>query len=291
MLGRLVDELASRGIIKKKWTKRSVREVFDSLELELASQGLPLPIIDKLKDMVSERLDGKESKGKPKDVVTAVIKDIFLKTIPTDHTLRRLEGLESPIKIIFLGFNGVGKSLSIVKLAKLIQDEGKRVLVVSADTYRAAAGDQIEGYCRKAGIPIFKGQRGSDPAAVAYDAISMARSKGYRYVLIDTAGRNYLDRNLVEELRKIVRVVNPDLKVLVIDGLAGSDVLNQCDSFNEAVGIDALVVTKIDGSGLSVPLVVSFYTERPILFLGTGQGFDDIKHFDVKEAIDFILSS
>ncbi len=291
MLGRLVDELASRGIIKKKWTKRSVREVFDSLELELASQGLPLPIIDKLKDMVSERLDGKESKGRPKDVVIAVIKDIFLKTIPTDQTLRRLEGLEPPIKIVFLGFNGVGKSLSIVKLAKSIQDEGKRVLVVSADTYRAAAGDQIEGYCRKAGIPIFKGQRGSDPAAVAYDAISMARSKGYRYVLIDTAGRNYLDRNLVEELRKIVRVVNPDLKVLVIDGLAGSDVLNQCDSFNEAVGIDALVVTKIDGSGLSVPLVASFYTERPILFLGTGQGFDDIKNFDVKEAIDFILSS
>lgn len=291
MLGRLVDELASRGIIKKRWTKRSVREVFDSLELELASQGLPLPIIDKLRDMVSERLDGKESKGKPKDVVTAVIKDIFLKTIPTDQTLRRLEGLEPPIKIVFLGFNGVGKSLSIVKFAKLIQDEGKRVLVVSADTYRAAAGDQLEGYCRKAGIPIFKGQRGSDPAAVAYDAVSMARSKGYRYVLIDTAGRNYLDRNLVEELRKIVRVVNPDLKVLVIDGLAGSDVLNQCDSFNEAVGIDALVVTKIDGSGLSVPLVASFYTERPVLFLGTGQGFDDIKQFDVKEAIDFILSS
>ncbi|MCD6245062.1 MAG: signal recognition particle-docking protein FtsY [Candidatus Korarchaeota archaeon] len=291
MLGRLVDELASRGIIKKRWTKRSVREVFDSLELELASQGLPLPIIDKLRDMVSERLDGKESKGKPKDVVTAVIKDIFLKIIPTDQTLRRLEGLEPPIKIVFLGFNGVGKSLSIVKFAKLIQDEGKRVLVVSADTYRAAAGDQLEGYCRKAGIPIFKGQRGSDPAAVAYDAVSMARSKGYRYVLIDTAGRNYLDRNLVEELRKIVRVVNPDLKVLVIDGLAGSDVLNQCDSFNEAVGIDALVVTKIDGSGLSVPLVASFYTERPVLFLGTGQGFDDIKQFDVKEAIDFILSS
>ncbi|RLG43056.1 MAG: signal recognition particle-docking protein FtsY [Thermoproteota archaeon] len=291
MLGRLVDELASRGIIKKRWTKRSVREVFDSLELELASQGLPLPIIDKLRDMVSERLDGKESKGRPKDVVTAVIKDIFLKTIPTDQTLRRLEGLEPPIKIVFLGFNGVGKSLSIVKFAKLIQDEGKRVLVVSADTYRAAAGDQLEGYCRKAGIPIFKGQRGSDPAAVAYDAVSMARSKGYRYVLIDTAGRNYLDRNLVEELRKIVRVVNPDLKVLVIDGLAGSDVLNQCDSFNEAVGIDALVVTKIDGSGLSVPLVASFYTERPVLFLGTGQGFDDIKQFDVKEAIDFILSS
>jgi len=259
--------------------------------LELASQGLPLPIIDKLRDMVSERLDGKESKGKPKDVVTAVIKDIFLKIIPTDQTLRRLEGLEPPIKIVFLGFNGVGKSLSIVKFAKLIQDEGKRVLVVSADTYRAAAGDQLEGYCRKAGIPIFKGQRGSDPAAVAYDAVSMARSKGYRYVLIDTAGRNYLDRNLVEELRKIVRVVNPDLKVLVIDGLAGSDVLNQCDSFNEAVGIDALVVTKIDGSGLSVPLVASFYTERPVLFLGTGQGFDDIKQFDVKEAIDFILSS
>ncbi len=289
MLGKLIDELTTKGIVKKKWTKKSVLKVFSSMELELVAQGVPPAIVDRLKESVSRKLDGIETKGNPKEIVRRAIRRAILEALPPKTSLDKIRPSELPYKVIFFGFNGVGKSLSIVKMARHLQKKGYRVLVVSADTYRAAAGDQLEGYCRSANVPMFKGPRGADPAAVAYDGASMASSRGYEFVLIDTAGRNYLNRNLSEELRKIVRVIKPDLKVLVLDGLAGNDVLNQCDSFNDAVGIDALIITKVDGSGLSTPLISALYSGKPILFLGTGQGFDDISIFDPERAIDYIL--
>ncbi|MCD6348487.1 MAG: signal recognition particle-docking protein FtsY [Candidatus Korarchaeota archaeon] len=290
MLGRLVDELTARGLVKKKWTRKDILKVFDSIELELVAQGVPPALIDRLRESVSKKLDGMETKGDPKRVVRRVLKEAITEALPPTLSIKDLDIEEKPYKVIFFGFNGVGKSLSIVKMAKHLQNRGFRVLVVSADTYRAAAGDQLEGYCRKAGVPMFKGPRGADPAAVAYDGMNTAASKGYEFVLIDTAGRNYLNRNLTEELRKVVRIVKPHLKVLVIDGLAGNDVLNQCDSFEEAVGIDVIVVTKVDGSGLATPLVASLHSGKPILFLGTGQRFEDIEAFDPEKAIDYILS-
>ncbi len=289
MLGRLIDELTTKGLVKKKWNRKSVIKIFDSLELELVAQGVPPAIIDRLKESVSKKLDGMETKGDPKKVVLKTVRKAILESLPPRMSLDDLKPSELPYKAVFFGFNGVGKSLSIVKMARYLQKKGNRVLVISADTYRAAAGDQLEGYCRTANVPMFKGPRGADPAAVAYDGVNMASSKGYEFVLVDTAGRNYLNKNLSEELRKVVRVIQPDLKVLVLDGMAGNDVLNQCDSFNEAVGIDALIVTKVDGSGLSTPLISSLYSGKPILFLGTGQGFDDISMFDPERAIDYIL--
>jgi len=290
VLGRLVDELTSRGIVRKKWSKKDVFRVFDSLELELVAQGIPPSLVDSLREEVAKKLDGVETKGDPKEIVRNAIKSAIRGLLPPQMRLDDVIGAKGLYKVVFFGFNGVGKSLSIVKMAKYLQSKGKRVLVVSADTYRAAAGDQLEGYCRSAGVPMFKGPRGADPAAVAYDGLNMASSKGYEFVLIDTAGRNYLNKNLTEELRKVVRVVQPDLKVLVVDGMAGNDVLNQCDSFEEAVGIDALVVTKVDGSGLATPLVASLHSGKPVLFLGTGQSFNDLKDFDPEEAIDYILA-
>ncbi len=289
MLGKLVDELTTKGLIKKRWTRKSVMEIFNSLELELVAQGVSPAIIDKLKESVSKKLDGVETKGDPKKVVLKMIRKAILEKLPPKMTLNDLKPLEFPYKVVFFGFNGVGKSLSIVKMARYLQKKGDRVLIVSADTYRAAAGDQLEGYCRAANVPMLKGPRRADPAAVAYDGVNMASSKGYKFVLVDTAGRNYLNKNLSEELRKVVRVIQPNLKVLVLDGMVGNDVLNQCDSFNEAVGIDALIVTKVDGSGLSTPLISSLYSGKSILFLGTGQDFNNISTFDPDKAIDYIL--
>ncbi len=289
MLGKLIDELTTKGLVKKKWTKKSVLKIFSSMELELVVQGVPPAIVDRLKESVSRKLDGIETKGNPREIVRKAIRRAILEVLPPKMSLDQIRPSELPYKVVFFGFNGVGKSLSIVKMARYLQKKGYRILVVSADTYRAAAGDQLEGYCRSAKVPMFKGPRGADPAAVAYDGINMASSRGYEFVLIDTAGRNYLNRNLGEELRKIVRVTKPNLKVLVLDGLAGNDVLNQCDSFNDAVGIDALIITKVDGSSLSTPLISSLYSGKPILFLGTGQGFDDISTFDPERAIDYIL--
>lgn len=290
MLGKLIDELTSRGIVKKRWSRRYVIRVFDSMELDLVAQGIPPSLVDRLRDLVAERLDGVETKGNPREIVRGVLRDALAKSLPPPMELERIAKASGPQRIVFFGFNGVGKSLSIVKLAKYLQDRGRRVLVISADTYRAAAGDQLEGYCRKAGVPIFKGSRGADPAAVAFDGLNRASSRGYEFALVDTAGRNYLNKNLKEELRKVVRIVDPHLRVLVVDGMAGNDVLNQYDSFNEAVGIDALIVTKVDGSGLATPLVISLYSGKPVLFLGTGQSFEDLEEFEPDRAIDYILS-
>ena len=290
MLRRLADKLARRGLVRKRWTKKEVYKVFEELEIELVAEGIPPKVVDLLREGLADRLDGVETKGNPESTVRKALKDFILERTPRPLSPEDLiPPAEDPDKVIFFGFNGVGKSLSIVKLARFLHDRGMPVLVVSADTFRAAAGDQLRGYCRAAGVPIFVGERGADPAAVSYDAISMASSKGIKYVLIDTAGRNYLDRNLAEELRKIVRISNPRLKVLVLDGLAGSDIVNQCDSFGEAVGIDALVVTKVDAGGLATPLFASLYCEKPILFLGMGQGFGDIGLFDPEAAVEFIL--
>ncbi len=282
-----MDALSSRGIVSKRWKRSDVLKVFEDLEVELLSEGMPLKVLDFLKEEVSKSLDGVETKGKPREVVKEHIKRVLLEKMPKPPDITEIRG--RPAKLIFFGFNGVGKSLSIVKVAKYLIKRGFLTMVISADTFRAAAGDQLEGYARAAEVPVFKGQRGADPASVAFDGISSAASKGYDYVLIDTAGRNYLDRNLVEELRKIVRVSKPDLKVLVLDGLSGSDMINQCDSFEDAVGIDVLIVTKVDASTELPAIIASFYTGKPVIFLGVGQGIEDLKPFDPKEALDRVL--
>jgi fused signal recognition particle receptor len=286
----LIDRLSSLGIAKKKWSKRDVLNTFNELEIEFLSRGIPPSLLEKLRDLVSIKLEGVETKGDPREVVRRAVRESILEITPRPVKIEDLRGGGKLFRVVFFGFNGVGKSLSIVKLAKYLQDMGSRVLVVSADTYRAAAGEQLEGYCKAAGITIFKGQRGSDPSAVCFDAMNMALARGYSHLLIDTAGRNYLNRNLIDELKKIVRVVEPDLRVLVLDGIAGNDVLSQCDSFNE-VGYDAIIVTKVDAGGLIVPLFASIHSGKPVLFLGTGQRFSDIAEFDPIAAVEIILGS
>lgn len=289
MLSSLIDKLSSAGLAKKKWTRRDVLETFEEIEVELLSKGLPASLLESLKEELSSRMEGLETKGEPSSIVKRVLRDSLLELLPSPLSLESLENDKKLFKIVFFGFNGVGKSLSIVKLAKYLQSAGRRVLVVSADTYRAAAGEQLEGYCRSAGVSFFKGQRGADPAAVCFDALGMASARGYTHVLIDTAGRNYLNRNLIDELRKVVRITEPDLRVLVLDGVAGNDVLNQCDSFS-VVGFDAIVVTKVDAGGFVAPLFASIHSRKPVLFLGTGQGFSDLSPFDPVRAVEVILS-
>ncbi len=143
MLGKLIDELTSRGIVRKKWSRRDVFRVFDSLELELVAQGIPPSLVDSLKEEVARELDGTETKGDPKEIVRNAIKSAIRRLLPPQISLDDVVDVKDLYKVVFFGFNGVGKSLSIVKMAKYLQGKGKRVLVVSADTYRAAAGDQL----------------------------------------------------------------------------------------------------------------------------------------------------
>jgi fused signal recognition particle receptor len=172
-------------------------------------------------------------------------------------------------------------------MARLLMDNNLSVILAAADTFRAAAIDQLQYHGDKLGIKVIKQDYGSDPAAVAYDAVKHAKSKGTDVVLIDTAGRIHSNINLTDEMKKIVRVSQPDLKIFVGESITGNDCVEQAKKFNEAIGIDAIILSKadIDEKG-GAAISVSYVTKKPILYIGTGQEYTDIKVFDPALVMD-----
>jgi len=196
-----------------------------------------------------------------------------------------------PLVMLFVGINGTGKTTTIAKVAKLLLGHGYGVVLASGDTYRAGAIEQLEEHARRLGLRVIKHRYGADPAAVSFDAVRHAEARGIDAVLIDTAGRMQTNRNLMDELKKIKRVVQPDLTVMVVDALTGNDAMEQAETFNGHVGFDAAILTKVDadakgGSSLSV----SYLTGKPIIYVGTGQGYGDLQPFDAEWFTERILS-
>ncbi|MEM3550999.1 MAG: signal recognition particle-docking protein FtsY, partial [Candidatus Bathyarchaeia archaeon] len=197
---------------------------------------------------------------------------------------------KEPFIIVFVGINGTGKTTTIAKIARLIMERGYTVVLACSDTYRTGSIEQLETHAKRVGVRMIKHKYGADPAAVAYDAINHAKAHGINVVLIDTAGRMQTNRNLMNELAKIKRVVNPDLTILTIDSLTGNDAVMQAEEFNKTVGIDATILTKVDadikgGSALSV----TYITKKPIIFVGTGQKYKDIEEFKPEKFVEMIL--
>ncbi len=189
-----------------------------------------------------------------------------------------------PYVIAFFGVNGVGKTTTIAKVAKYLVDRGITVLIAAADTFRAGAQEQLRVHAERLGVPFMGGSYGSDPASVAYNAINVAAKRGVCAVLLDTAGRMHADVDLMNELKKVVRVARPDLKVLVVDSLTGSDAVEQARTFNESIGVDAVIVTKVDADVKGGTVVsVAATIRKPVLFLGTGQGYNDLEGVEPKE--------
>jgi fused signal recognition particle receptor len=191
--------------------------------------------------------------------------------------------LGEPFSIMFVGINGTGKTTTIAKLTYLLQNAGYSVVLASGDTYRAGAIEQLEEHGRRLGTRVIKHKYGSDAAAVGFDAIEHARAQGIDTVIIDTAGRMQTNRNLMDELRKVKRVVDPKLTIMILDSLIGNDATEQAMTFNDHIGFDAAILTKVDaeakgGSSLSV----SYLTGKPVLFIGVGQDYDDLQHFNAK---------
>jgi fused signal recognition particle receptor len=196
----------------------------------------------------------------------------------------------SPTTIVFLGVNGTGKTTSIAKVARLLLRKGFTVIIACADTYRAGSIEQMEEHAERVGVRTIKHPYGSDAAAVAFDAINYARSHGTNAVLVDTAGRMQTNRNLLDEMKKIVRISKPDLKILVVDALTANDAVEQSKVFNEAVGVDAIILAKLDadargGSAISV----TFTTKKPVIYAGVGQGYEDLVPFNSGFVIKNIL--
>ncbi len=197
-----------------------------------------------------------------------------------------------PYVIVFLGVNGTGKTTTMAKIANLLKKNGFSIVAAAADTFRAAAIEQLTYHMDKVGIRVIKHEYKSDPASVAYDAIEHAKAKKIDVVLIDTAGRQVTDKNLMIEIQKICRVAQPDCKVFVGDSLAGNDALFQAKEFNKNVGIDANILTKLDADAKGgAALSISFETKRPIIYIGTGQKYQDLKPFDRDLFISSILDS
>ena len=220
----------------------------------------------------------------------------YLKKVLTDILGEEKFSFNTPCVITVAGVNGVGKTTTIGKLANIFVKQGKSVVIAAADTFRAAAGEQLEVWAQRAKVRIIKHEEGSDPAAVVFDALSSAKSKGTDVVLVDTAGRLHNKKNLMEELKKINRVIEREFpqadrkNLIVLDATTGQNALQQVEVFNEAIDIDGIVLTKLDGTAKGgVVLAIKHDMDIPVYFVGVGEGIDDLMEFDAQSYVEGIV--
>ncbi|MBO5773465.1 MAG: signal recognition particle-docking protein FtsY [Clostridia bacterium] len=264
-------------------------DFYEELEFAMVSADMGVTatdaILEELKDVVFEKkiTSPEQARGE--------LKRIMLESIDYE-----IPEYEYPLVILVAGVNGVGKTTAIGKLAKLFTSAGKSVIVAAADTFRAAASEQLEVWANRAGVRIVKSTEGSDPAAVVFDAISSAKAKGTDVILVDTAGRLHNKKNLMNELEKINRVVTRELpdcdrrNYIVLDATTGQNAVQQVDVFNEAIDIDGIILTKLDGTAKGgVVMAISAEQEIPVVYVGVGEQIDDLLPFNATEFIDAIF--
>ena len=272
------------------FTKGIGDDFYDELEEILISADISVITAEEIVDQI--RAEAKKEKLKDKEYVVNLLKDVI------EDTLCEAEvpEIEYPAVIMLVGVNGVGKTTTIGKLANYFVKQKKSVTVAAADTFRAAAADQLTVWAERAKVRIVKHEEGSDPSAVVYDAVSSAKAKGTDVVIVDTAGRLHVKANLMEELKKMDRVVRRDYpeahfyKFLVLDATTGQNALSQAKLFDEAVELDGIVLTKLDGTAKG-GFVVSLCGELriPVVFVGTGEKLDDLQLFDAEEFTEGII--
>ena len=286
-------------IVVTELKAEKLRPILDEFRFNLIENDVAVPVAYYITDELEKRLDGVQVKrlGDRKELVKETLHGVLIEILTTKETVNLLDSIEQkrqmkePYTILFVGINGTGKTTSIAKVAQFLMKKGYSVVLAGSDTYRAGSIEQLEEHARRLGVRMIKHKYGADPAAVAYDAISHAQSRGINVVLIDTAGRIQTDRNLMSELGKIKRVVSPDLTILVIDALIGNDAVMQAEEFHNSVSIDGTILTKVDadvkgGASLSVAHV----TGKPILFIGVGQNYEDLEAFEPERFTQMILN-
>jgi len=286
---------------KVKISENDIDEFLTDLQMDLISGDVAVDTSDRIIEDIRTRVSGKEVK--PGDVrsfikesVRAALLDILTpkENIFRDNSLvgyiREIMKDHKPVVIVFFGVNGTGKTTTIAKFASYLKNENLTVIAAAADTFRAGAIEQLVRHGENIGIRVIKHQKGSDAAAVIFDAIKHAQAKGIDVVLADTAGRMQTNVNLMGEMQKICRVNKPDIKIFVGDSLTGNDAIEQAQTFNDSVGIDGAILTKADadaqgGSALSI----AYQIGKPIVMIGVGQSYEDIKPFDREWFVGQIL--
>ncbi len=273
--------------------EKDIAELLDELELALLEADVEQDTAAEITREIRKELVGKKiPSGKNlNELVKEEIKKALQKTMAVEKKdLLALAEKKKPFVILFLGPNGAGKTTTIAKLTFLLQGRGKSVVWAAADTFRAASIEQLEKHAEKLKVRMIKHKYGADPAAVAFDAVKAAEAACNDFVLIDSAGRQETNRNLMEELKKIVRVAKPDLKIYVGESFTGQALLQQALEFNAALGIDGFVLTKIDcdsKGGTTISLL--YKTKKPVLFVGTGQEYKDLLAFDPEFVLEKII--
>jgi fused signal recognition particle receptor len=271
----------------KKIKNKDLEKILDELELILLSADVALPVAEEIKNGVLDNLTGKKySRSYTLDeVVEMAVRDAVMDVLKVNEFDfdSWISEQKKPIVIMFVGINGTGKTTAIAKIANRLQKQDKTVVMAACDTFRAGAIEQLSIHADRLGVKIVKQAQDADPAAVAYDAVEHAKSKMRDVVLIDTAGRMQTNTNLIEEMKKIARVAKPSLKIFVGDSLAGNDAVEQAKVFDDAIGIDAIILTKIDtdakgGAALSIAKTIG----KPIAFVCNGQEYDDIQKFSAE---------
>ncbi len=283
---RVNDALAkaSKEITEKKLTREDLERVFGDLKISLLQSDVAMETAEEICSDLTDKLEGKEVKRTEaentiKESFRYTVKNILSVNVP--DVVDSIKSSDDVSLVLFLGFNGSGKTSTLVKFASILKNEGFEPVLAAGDTYRAASIEQLEKHGDKLDLKVVKHDYGSDAAAVIYDAMEHAKANDRKVVLADTAGRSHSNTNLMDELKKICRVNSPNWKILVIDSLTGNDSVEQARRFEDAVGVDGVVLTKMDvnekgGAALSVAHTLG----KPILYIGTGQEYEDLETFN-----------
>ena len=295
-------KLGFKGLVTKVTTvelkPENLQPILEDFKMTLAENDVAFPVADRISDELEKRLTGVQVKRLEdrKKIVEDDLRQVLLDVMLTNTQIDLLEKIAEkrrtgePFVLLFVGINGTGKTTTIAKVAQYLREKSFSVVLAGSDTYRAGSIEQLEEHARRLGMRVIKHKYGADPAAVAYDAVSHAKAHGVNVVLIDTAGRMQTNQNLMNELAKVKRVVQPDLTVLTLDSLIGNDAVMQAEEFHKCIGVDATILTKVDadvkgGSALSV----TYVTQKPILFIGVGQEYKDLEVFDPEKFVNMVL--
>lgn len=281
-------------ISKVKISEEDFDVYADELEMLLIENNVALEVAEKIvkdlrKDIVGKEMLKKEIEGQIQESFKDIIRNILIEPFDLIEKIKefRKENKDEPYVILFCGVNGTGKTTSIAKIAQQMKDNKLKTVLAAADTFRAASIEQLKKHASKLDLKVIAHDYGSDPAAVGFDAIKYAKKNKLDVVLVDTAGRMHTEKNLMAQIEKVAKVTKPQTKIFVGESITGNDIVEQVRSFDWAVQIDGIILTKadIDEKG-GTALSVGYVTKKPILYLGTGQEYDKIEPFDKEKFIE-----
>jgi fused signal recognition particle receptor len=273
------------------------QELLDDLEMALIAADLGVGVVDRLMTRVKTEVRGAEAATSDgvRTILRRTVLDI-LAPVQSRSITELIDGRTKPFVIITVGVNGVGKTTTVAKLAQRLSREGKMPLLVAADTFRAAAIDQLQIWADRIGVEIIRHRPGADPAAVAFDGITAAKARGADVVLIDTAGRLHTKVNLMDELRKVQRVLAqetsgaPHEVLLVLDATLGQNALSQAKQFHEAVGVTGLALTKLDGTARGgIVVAIADALKIPVRLVGVGEAAEDLQDFNAQAFVEALF--